>query len=141
FCVLTLITSAGDRAIAFTAGEVDQLFPGPFGRRQLIFYKLLKSGLLATLSALVPCMLILRHAQWWFACFIGTYLSVMFVMYFNIAAVMVGETIGVAAYSRIRRFVLIGTILAVLAAGKMFVGSGPVNFTLIEVAPRIHASA
>src|SRR4051794_36428968 len=39
-CLLTMISSAGDKAIAFTAGEVDMLFPGPFTRRQLLAYKL-----------------------------------------------------------------------------------------------------
>src|SRR5690349_8447790 len=34
-CLITIVTSAGDKAIAFTPGEVDQLFPGPFTRRQL----------------------------------------------------------------------------------------------------------
>ena len=35
-CVLNLVTSAGERAIAFTPPEVDFLFPGPFTRRQLL---------------------------------------------------------------------------------------------------------
>src|SRR5258708_4184637 len=43
-CVLNLITSAGDRAIAFTLPEVNFLFPGPFTRRQLLGYKLLSSA-------------------------------------------------------------------------------------------------
>src|SRR6185503_17174873 len=42
FCVMTLITSAGDRAIAFTPAEVDFLFPGPFSRRQLLIYKIVR---------------------------------------------------------------------------------------------------
>jgi len=140
FCLVTLITSAGDRAIAFTAGEVDQLFPGPFTRRQLLFYKLLKSTLLAGLTAMILSLVMLRHAQWWFACFVGTYLAVVFVMYFNIAAVMVGQTIGVAAYSRARKFIVALVIIAVFAAGKMFVGSGTTNYSAIELAQQIHAS-
>src|SRR4051812_34325007 len=42
-CLLTAVTSAGDKAIAFTPGEVDFLFPGPFPRRQLLLFKLTKS--------------------------------------------------------------------------------------------------
>src|SRR5689334_17381405 len=35
-CVISLITSGGDKAVAFTPAEVDFLFPGPFTRRQLL---------------------------------------------------------------------------------------------------------
>src|SRR4051812_1128013 len=49
FCLASVVTSMGDKAIAFTAGEVDQLFPGPFSRRELLAFKLLKSSLLASL--------------------------------------------------------------------------------------------
>lgn len=42
-CLLSSVTGATDKAIAFTPGEVDLLFPGPFSRRQLLFYKLAKS--------------------------------------------------------------------------------------------------
>src|ERR1700744_4464540 len=30
FCLMTLVTTAGERAVAFTPAEVDFLFPGPF---------------------------------------------------------------------------------------------------------------
>src|SRR5579884_39133 len=35
-CVLTIVSSAGDKAISFTPGEVDMLFAAPFTRRQLL---------------------------------------------------------------------------------------------------------
>ena len=50
-CVLNLLTSAGDRAIGFTPPEVDFLFPGPFTRRQLLGYKLVKSVVGAMVTA------------------------------------------------------------------------------------------
>ena len=49
---LTIISSAGDKAIAFTPGEVDMLFPGPFTRRQLLTFKIVKSALAALITAL-----------------------------------------------------------------------------------------
>ena len=52
-CLLSAFTSAGEKAIAFTPGEVDFLFPGPFRRRELLAYKLAKSTLAALLTALV----------------------------------------------------------------------------------------
>src|SRR5881394_1673887 len=62
-CVLNLATSAGERAIAFTPPEVDFLFPGPFTRRQLLGYKLLKSAAGAVVTATLFSMLFLRYTQ------------------------------------------------------------------------------
>ena len=59
-CVLNLMTSAGERAIAFTPPEVDLLFPGPFTRRQLLGYKLLKSAAGAVVTATV-CSIVFRR--------------------------------------------------------------------------------
>src|SRR2546423_6933909 len=89
-CVVSAITSAGDKAIAFTPGEVDQLFPGPFSRRQVLAYKLTKSTLLAVLTGLLLSIALLRHAQYWIACFIGVFLSLVFVQFFSIAALLAG---------------------------------------------------
>ena len=76
-CFMTAITSAGDKAIAFTPGEVDQLFPGPFTRRELLGYKLIKSTLAAILTALVLSVAMRRHAQWWPACFAGVFMAIL----------------------------------------------------------------
>ena len=35
-CLLALVSTGGEKAIAFTPAEVDFLFPGPFTRRQLL---------------------------------------------------------------------------------------------------------
>jgi len=42
FCLSNLFTSFGDSAVAFTSPEVDFLFYGPFTRRSLLGYKLLR---------------------------------------------------------------------------------------------------
>src|SRR4051812_39015222 len=42
FCIANLVTASGERAIAFTPAESDFLFPGPFTRRQLLLYKIIK---------------------------------------------------------------------------------------------------
>jgi hypothetical protein len=44
FCLSNLFTSFGDAAVPFTGAEVDFLFPGPFTRRSLLGYKILKTG-------------------------------------------------------------------------------------------------
>ncbi len=117
-CVVTAVTSLGDKAIAFTAGEVDQLFPGPFTRRELLGYKLLKSAMGAILTGLVLSVALLKHARWWPACFAGAYMSLLFVQLFSIALLLASQAIGNAAYSRARRLILLGAgIVLILAAG------------------------
>lgn len=139
-CLMTIVTSAGDKAIAFTRGEVDQLFPGPFSRRELLAYKLLKSTLLALLTGLILSLAMLRHAQWWLACFIGVYLSLMFVQFFSIAIVMVGQTVGAIAYSRLRKLVIGIAIVALLVAGQGWLSRSAGNFNFEQFAQQVHGS-
>ena len=123
-CILTAITSAGDKAIAFTGGEVDQLFPGPFSRRELLAYKILKSLFAAMLTGLILSIALLRHAQWWVACFVGVFLSLLFVQFFSIAVVLAGQTIGMAAYSRVRKAVIVLVIAGVVIFARLWIGNG-----------------
>lgn len=123
-CILTAITSAGDKAIAFTPGEVDQLFPGPFSRRELLAYKILKSLFAAMLTGLILSIALLRHAQWWVACFVGVFLSLLFVQFFSIAVVLAGQTIGMAAYSRVRKAVVILVIAGGVIFARLWIGNG-----------------
>ncbi len=139
-CILSAITSAGDKAIAFTPGEVDQLFPGPFSRRQLLAYKLNKSALLAVITALMLSIALLRHAQWWLACFIGIFLSLLFVQVFSIAVVLAGQTIGARAYSKLRRVVLILALAGCVIAARLWVGSGRGGKGIESTVSQIRAS-
>src|ERR1019366_3117789 len=45
FCLGNLFASFGEKAIAFTAAEVDFLYPAPFSRRSLLWFKILKTSL------------------------------------------------------------------------------------------------
>src|SRR4051794_22126720 len=92
--LLTTLTSAGEKAIAFTGGEVDFLFPGPFTRRQLLLFKLTKGAFVSILSALVISIPILRNATYWIACYLGCAFSLMFVQYAGTAALLVGQSVG-----------------------------------------------
>jgi hypothetical protein len=51
--LLPVLFSGEDRALAFTPAEVDFLFPGPFSRRALVLYKLVKLVLASALSGLI----------------------------------------------------------------------------------------
>jgi hypothetical protein len=138
-CVLTLITSAGDRAISFTPGEVDMLFPGPFTRRQLILYKLAKSTAAALLSALFLSIVLHRHASWWPACYTGIFLSLLFIQFFSINAVIAAQSLGTQLQSRLRWIILMGFLAAVtLIARNVFAESPPLN--IVQMMQRISYS-
>ena len=112
-CVLNLMTSAGERAIAFTPAEVDLLFPGPFTRRQLLAYKLMKSAAGALVTATLFAGLSSRHyVQSWVAGGVGIFLSLLFLQLFSMAVVLIGETLGARAYTRTRKMVA-GAIIAI----------------------------
>ncbi|MDB5299679.1 MAG: hypothetical protein JWO87_1342 [Phycisphaerales bacterium] len=123
-CIVTAVTSAGDKAIAFTPGEVDQLFPGPFTRRELLAYKLIKSTLAAVLTGLILSLVMLQRAQWWPACFVGVFLSLLFVQWFSIAMVLGGQALGAAAYARFRRLLMVVAGILVVVGLRTWMTEG-----------------
>lgn len=110
-CLLTIVSSAGDRAIAFTPAEVDMLFPGPFSRRQLLGYKLLKSALGAMLTSLFLSVAFLPYATSWLVCYIGMFLTLQFIQLFSTAGVLLGQAISQRAYTMVRRVALVGLVV------------------------------
>lgn len=111
-CVLTIVSSAGDKVVSFTPGEVDMLFPGPFTRRQLLAYKLGKSALVALLTALVLSLAMMQLGRWWPATYLGVLLTLWFVQLFSTAGVLLGQAISQRAHNVVRRAVLIGALVA-----------------------------
>ncbi len=113
-CLLTLISSAGERAIYFSPGEIEFLFPGPFGRRELLGYKVLGLLIGVSFSSFIFSVLFLRYSASWFAAFAGVFLSLAFVQLFSMSLLLVGQMMAERAYTRMRMIVLIafGGVLA-----------------------------
>jgi hypothetical protein len=120
-CVLTIVSSAGDKAIAFTPGEVDMLFPGPFTRRGLLGYKLLKSGLVNLLTALIVSLALLIYAHFWLACYLGVVLTLLFIQLFSTAGVLLGQALSQQAHSIGRRVVLVAALVLVAVVARNWV--------------------
>jgi hypothetical protein len=133
-CALNLVTNAGERAIAFTPPEVDFLFPGPFTRRQLLGYKLLKSAAGAIVSAAIFSIVFRRYLLSWWAGWLGIFLSLLFLQLFSMSVVLIGETLGERAYTRGRRLIVAALVavaaLAVLPAVRAGRGHSPVELAL-----------
>src|SRR3954470_22054909 len=66
YCVMVVLTSAGEPAVTFTAAEVDFLFPGPFSRRELLAYKILANvfSSLITATFLIVWLKRFAHSVW-----------------------------------------------------------------------------
>jgi hypothetical protein len=111
-CVLNLLTSAGERAIAFAPPEIDFLFPGPFTRRQLLGYKLLKSAAGAAVTATLFSILFVRYVGSWAAGWVGIFGSLLLLQLFSMTIVMVGETLNDWIHPRARLVAVAAIIIA-----------------------------
>ena len=115
-CVVGLLKSGGDQAIPFTLPEVDFLFPGPFTRRELLIYKLAGNAAATAITSLILSCVFLRMTTWWIACFIGLWLTMLFIQLLSIAITLVLQWAGEKAYS-VGRKVALAVIVALVALG------------------------
>src|SRR5262249_34089139 len=95
YCVLNVLLSSGERAVYFTPAEMQFLFPRPFGRRQLLAYKVVAGLVVSLPSTLLLTLLLHIHARWWLAAFVGLLILFVFMQLFsmalNLAVVSLGE--------------------------------------------------
>jgi hypothetical protein len=128
YCFVTVLFSKGERAVYFNPAEVNFLFPGPFTRRQLLAYKLTTSILFGLLPTLLMSVLFFIHARWFLACFIGLFLTFLFLQLFTMAVNLLAITVGASAYTRGRKLLL--AVLVIALAVGLFQGgrlAGPVG--------------
>jgi hypothetical protein len=120
FTVLNLLTTAGERGVlAFTPAEVTFLFAGPFSRRQLLAYKIT----IALISSLLMAVFFLA----WLASlriqalrltygYLAAVLALMFIQLVIMAIGFIASTIGVQAYNRRRKLILLALAAVALTA-------------------------
>jgi hypothetical protein len=139
FCLGNLFVSFGESAVAFTAAEVDFLFPGPFSRRSLLAFKMIKTALGTTSTALIFSLVMLRFSSHWIACFIGIWLTIQFMQLFAMAVVMLGQTLGERAYTAVRRtaVLIILAVVLLLAAPKLAAG---LNTDPMQLMRQVHST-
>ncbi|MBX7258463.1 MAG: putative ABC exporter domain-containing protein [Candidatus Hydrogenedentes bacterium] len=139
-CILSLATSAGERAIYFSPGEVDFLFAGPFGRRELLIYKILGGLAGVVFSATIFSIMFARMAASWHAAYLGTFLGIVFVQQFTMAFILLGQTMAEHAYTRVRKAFLYGVgALVAVAVGQVLMLRSSGN--ALEVIQRAHESS
>lgn len=117
-CAVTVFTSAGENAIYFSPAEVDFLFAGPFGRRELLVYKVLGTQVNTAFSALLVSVILLRWGGWWPAVYVGIYLTLQFVQLLAMTVMLIGQMAAEQAYTRARKLLL--AVLGVLVAAALW---------------------
>jgi hypothetical protein len=121
FCLLSLRGSASGAGVYFTPSEVAFLFAGPFRRRELLIYKLLKAIISLAIISLILSVGALKFVQWWIAAYVGCFLSLMFITFFSMAVALIAQSVTERAYSHFRRvlLVLILLLFAVAVGGSL----------------------
>ena len=114
-CLLFVVTSAGEKAIAFSPAEVDFLFPAPFHRRELLIYKLSKTVLGLVFATFLFSISFLLFLSSWPSAFVGLLLTLALVQMVALMTGMVIQIVAEHAYNRTRKLILAGLGAAVAA--------------------------
>lgn len=112
FALLPIVFGNEDRAIAFTPAEVDFLFPGPFGRRELILFKMLKLALSSVMGGLFFGLVLRRSAATLPSAMLGAALALVFINFMATIVALVRDTLEERFYRLARR----GATVAVIGA-------------------------
>jgi hypothetical protein len=112
YCLINALLTSGERAIYFTPAEINFLFAGPFGRRQVLAYKILSSFLMSLPTALLLA-LFLRSSAWWLGGFLALLLVFTFLFLFGLTVNQLAFSVGARLYTRWRKYAL----AVLLAAG------------------------
>ncbi len=119
-CAMNVLSSAGERAIAFMPAEADFLFPGPFTRRQLLGYKLMQNVIGTAIASIFFSLLWLRHSRYWIDSWSGYFLAMTFVQLLSMAAVLIAQSIGERAAARGKRVLMALLAVAIYVAIKPY---------------------
>jgi hypothetical protein len=119
---------------------VDFLFPGPFTRRQVLLYRIIKSSTGASISAVVLSVVFLRHASSWLAAVLAMVLGMLFLQYLGIVLLLGAQTIGERAHTWGRRAIVIAIVLAVVAPIAPVFWRGMAGGGMVGLAKLVRAS-
>jgi Putative ABC exporter len=123
YCLANVTFSTGERAIYFPPAEVIFLFPGPFGRRELLAYKIASALVVSLPTALFMTLMLSMHAPWFLAAFVAILLMILFMQLFSMAINLLAVSVGARLYTRGRKTALAAAV--VLAALAAWQAGGP----------------
>jgi hypothetical protein len=106
-----------ERAIAFSPAEVDLLFPGPFSRRQIVAYKLMKLAIGSLTASVFFSIWTWRFAVSYGNAVVGAALTLVFVNLLSTIVALLQETLEDGDFATARRLLQAGLVGAVAAIG------------------------
>ena len=124
YCFMNVVFSTGERAIYFPPAEVNFLFPGPFGRRQLLGFKIVSTLIVSLPTALFMSMALRTYSSTFAASFVGMLLIVLFMQLFSMTINLLAISVGARLYTRGRKLVAALGVLLV-AALLLHIGGSP----------------
>jgi hypothetical protein len=141
YCLANVLGSSGERAVYFTPGEIQFLFPGPFGRREVLAYKILANLSINALAALMTAVIVQANARWFPAAYVGVLLAFSFMQLFGMAVNLLATSVGERLYTRGRKALFAAlVVLAVVALVRL--GGPPAQWRPRETFERMaHSEA
>jgi hypothetical protein len=137
--LMFVFSSAGEKALYFSPPEVDFLFPAPFGRRDLLVFKLAQTLLSLVFMAFLFSLSFLIYLNLWLSAFVGTFLALAFVQLLALSSAFLGQIVAEQAYTRRRRLILLSIGVLVFAALAQMLWQTPVQ-SPAELARNFRAS-
>jgi hypothetical protein len=111
--LLGLLGNNNDQVLAFTPAEVDQLFPGPFTRRQLLAYRLLGTLLGTLVGGLIFGIFLRNFAHTYVLSALGAFLLLAHVNLGAMVIALVRQGVAARLYTTTRKAVVIGLLVIV----------------------------
>lgn len=139
YCFTNVVFSSGERAVYFPPAEVNFLFPGPFGRRELLGYKLFSALLVSLPTALFMSLLLQTPSSSWPAAFVGMLLIVVFMHLFSMTINLLAIGVGARLYTRGRKLTMAFAVLLGLAF-VLHTGGSPSQWQAKELFEKLLAA-
>lgn len=118
YTLFLLLTSVGEQAISFSPSEVDQLFPAPLTRRELLTYKLANNVSSTVFLGLLLAFTNRAQYHLWTAGIIGFFLTFSFLQLLGILVSFIGQSVSSRAYTRGRQLVALASIVVLAYAAS-----------------------
>ena len=118
--VIPLLFGNEDRALAFSPPEIDFLFAGPFARRDLVLYKLVRVAIASLFGGMLAVIGLSTVIVFWPARLLGAALGLLGINLFATVVTLLREIVAEGAYKAIRWGAAIAVLGAVFGAAFRF---------------------
>ncbi len=132
-----IATSGAQTPFVFAPAEVQFLFSGPFSRRQLLAYKIISQFLLVLPVSLFMSVAMRSLAGSFLSGLLAALLTFAFMQLFGLTVNLVACSLGEALYSRARRIVLLGVLVALAGAAFWALSTGGISGGAVGVLKEI----